>query len=212
MRSILSLILIIVLVIVVSFAGVLGLSLLIGWLLTLILPFTLFEGSLLALIATIVIGVIAVNFFKGMPLPDLDSALDADDFDDYKEIPEERIYKSEADRTWENQYRLEMANQIYAEFQDEPEKVASMGEKQVQELALRLSEIAMAILKAKSPSPNMVRVTRSAFLKQMKKLNQQPYSNDILDLAMIGINDYILQNYDDLLQSIQSKDWKELAP
>ncbi|GAB4578570.1 MAG: hypothetical protein Fur0022_13050 [Anaerolineales bacterium] len=43
----------------------------------------------------------------------------------------------------------------------------------------------------------------------MQKMNQQPYSDDILDLALSGINDYIFDNFDDLSESIRTKDWQE---
>ncbi len=208
MRAILSLILIIILVVVVSLAAVLGFSLLIGWLLTLILPFTLFEGSLLALIATIAVGVIAVNFFKGMPLPDLNTDVSSDDFDNFKEIPEERIFKAEEDRTLENQYRYEMANRVYGEFQENSSEFTTMNDKQQQELALRLADIALTILMQKSVTATRLNLTKAALKKQMQKMNQQPYSDDILDTALSGLNDYIFENFDDLSESIQAKDWQ----
>ncbi len=208
MRAILSLILIIILVVVVSLAAVLGFSLLIGWLLTLILPFTLFEGSLLALIATIAVGVIAVNFFKGMPLPDLNTDVSSEDSENFKEIPEERIFKAEQDRTLENQYRYEMANRVYGEFQENSSEFTTMNDKQQQELALRLADIALTILMQKSVTATRLNLTKAALKKQMQKMNQQPYSDDILDTALSGLNDYIFENFDDLSESIHTKDWQ----
>ena len=209
MRTVLSLILIILVIILVGLAVLLGLSLLIGWLLTLILPFTLFEGTLLGLIALIALSVLAINIFRGMPLPDLDESNLSDDFRDFKQIPDERVYKSERDRTLENQNRLEMANRIYDEFQDTPAQFSSMSDQQQQELALRLSEIGLTILKNKPARAAQLNISKAAFKNQMQKMNQQPYSDDILDLALSGINDYIFDNFDDLSESIQTKDWHD---
>ncbi len=211
MRSVFSVILIILLVVVVSFAAVLGFSLLIGWLLTLILPFTLFEATLLTLIATIAITTLAANIFKGLSLPDLTSDSDSDDFNDYKEIPEERIFKSAADRTLENQYRLEMANRVYEEFQGAPSQFSSMSDKQQQELALRLAEISLAILKQKPARAAQLNITKAALKKQMQKMHQQPYSDDILDTALSGLNEYIFEHFDDLSESVHAKDWQDPA-
>lgn len=201
----------ILLIFVVGLALLIGISLGLGWLLTLFLPFTLFEGSLLAMIAVFVVGAGFVMFFRTAPFGDTLSSNRLDIDNDYKDIPEDRVYKSDADRTWENHYRHEMANQIYTEFQDAPTQLSSMGDKQMQELALRLSEIALAILKAKSPRATQLKITRAALVKQMQKMDQQPYGDDILELAMIGINDFIFENYDDLRESIESKDWRDKA-
>lgn len=145
MRTILSLIVILLIALVVGLVMLLELSLLVGWLLMLLLPFTLFEGTLLGLVALIAIGALAVNFLKGMPLPDTISA--PDQYDNFKQIPEERVFKSERGRTLENQYRIEIANRIYEEFQNAPSQFSSMNDRQQQELALRLAEIALVILK-----------------------------------------------------------------
>ncbi len=67
-------------------AAILGLGIGIGWLLTLFLPFTLFEGSVLGLIALAITGVIALRLFRGPPGlsdydPEDDFWTDGSDFD-----------------------------------------------------------------------------------------------------------------------------------
>lgn len=208
MRPILILIFTILIVVIVGLGVLLGLALLVGWLLTLIVPFTLFEGTLLGLIALIALGVLAVNLFKGMPLTDLDPANLSDDFTDFKQIPETRVFKSEMDRTLENQYRYEIANRIYEEFQDNPSQISAMNDKQQQELALRLAEIGLAILKQKPATAARLNITLAAFKKQMQKMNQQPYSDDILETALMGLNDYIFDHFEDLSESVRAKDWQ----
>jgi hypothetical protein len=208
MRAIISLIFIVLVVIVVGMVSFLGLSLLVGWLLTLIVPFTLFEGTLLGLIALIALGVLAVNILKGMPLPNLDGASLSDDFDNYKEIPEERIFKTEQDHTLENQYRYEMTNRVYGEFQENSSEFTTMNDKQQQELALRLADIALTILKQKPATAARLNISKAAIKKQMQKMKQQPYSDDILDTALSGLNDYIFENFEDLSESIRLKDWQ----
>lgn len=207
MRAVLTLILIVLGVLVVGLAVLLGLSLLVGWLLTLFLPFTLFEGTLLGLIALVALGVLTANILKGLPLPDLDTTA-SEEFDDFKQFPEERIFKTEEDRTLENQYRFEMANRVYGEFQESPSQFTAMNDKQQQELALRLAEIALAILKQKPVTTARLNLSKAAIKKQMQKMNQQPYSEDILDIALSGLNEYIFDNFEDLRESIHIKDWQ----
>lgn len=207
MRSVVTLILIILGVLILGLAVLLGLSLLVGWALTLFLPFTLFEGTLLGLIALIALGVLAANILKGMPLPDMDAS-STEEFDDYKQFPEERIFKTEQDRTLENQYRFEMANRVYGEIQQNPSEFTAMNDKQQQELALRLADIALDILKQKPVTATRLNITKAAFKKQMQKINQQPYSDDILDTALSALNEYIFNNFEDLSESIHAKDWQ----
>jgi len=201
----------ILIIFVFGVALFIGVSLGIGKLLAYFLPFNFFEGTLLAMVALFAVGSAFVAFFRAAPLGETLSSNRLGIESDYKYIPEDRVYKSDADHTWENHYRHEMANQIYAEFQEAPAQLSSMGDKQMQELALRLSEIALEILKVKSPRATKLNITRAALIKQMKKIDQQPYSDDILETAIEGINEFIFENYDDLRESIESKDWQEKA-
>ena len=151
--------LIIISLLLLSMALVLGFALGIGWLLTLFLPFSLFEATLLAIIASIVVGTFWYNLISPrFPLGPVDDIYDEDE-DYYDDIPSNRFYKSEADRTWEAWLRYHLSNSIYYEFQESPQPVASMGSKQLQELAIRLADISVDILKTKTSRTKRLNIT-----------------------------------------------------
>jgi hypothetical protein len=202
--------------IVISLILVLGLAIGIGWLLTLILPFTLFEGTLLGMIASIIIGAIWYNFFRSVPdfIPgsygfDYDEDEDEEDDFDFDEIPVSRFYKTDADKTWETWFRYEIANGIYVEFQDSPKQIAPLGDKQMQELAVRLADIGVSILKTKSARAKQFKISKAMLKRQMTKMGQQPYDDDILSLAATAINENLDYYYEDLINVIRNKSWHE---
>ncbi len=207
-------IIIVVLVILVTIVGlalVLGISMGLGWLLTLFLPFTLFEASLLAMGACVVVGAFWYNVVRSLS----DFALGPSSYPPYEdeedlgydEIPASQFYKSKSGKTWEAWFRYQIANDIYMEFQDAPNRVAPMGQKQLQALAIRLSDLAVSMLKAKTARTKQLRITKNALRQQMKKVGQQPYDDDILSLALTGINENVDYYYEELIKVIQDKAW-----
>lgn len=208
-------ILIVVLVILVTIVGlalVLGISTGLGWLLTLFLPFTLFEASLLAMGACVVVGAFWYNVVRSLSdfAPGSYSYPPHEDEDfGYDEIPASQFYKTKSGKTWEAWFRYQIANDIYMEFQDAPNRVAPMGQKQLQALAIRLSELAVSMLKAKTARTKQLRVTKNALRQQMKKIGQQPYDDDILSLALAGINENVDYYYEELIEVIQDKAWEK---
>jgi hypothetical protein len=134
---------------------------------------------------------------------------DDDEFDDdeYNYIAAPRFYKSNAEKTWEAWIRFQLANSIYVEFQESPSPVAQTGEKQLQELAIRLTDIAIPIIKAKSPRSKKISVSLSAMKKQMTKINQRPYDDKILKLAIAAINEDLDYHYQDVMDVIRAKLW-----
>jgi hypothetical protein len=213
-RSLIDMIIIVVLVIVVTLIGlalVLGISMGLGWLLTLFLPFTLFEASLLAMGACVIVGALWYNVIRSLSdfAPDLyPHTPDKDEeYSEYDEIPASQFYKTKSGKTWEAWFRYQIANDIYMEFQDAPNRVAPMGQKQLQALAIRLSELAISMLKAKTARTKKLRVTKNALRQQMVKIGQQPYDDDILSLALAGINENVDFYYEDLIEVIRDKAW-----
>ena len=209
MWRILSIIVIIVLVLL-SMTVVLGFAIGIGWLMTLLLPFSLFEASLLALIASIVVGssgyyLLGSVLGLGGAMPDEDYQEKYDD--DFDQIPPNRFFKSNADRTWEAWLRHHLANSIYYEFQESPQPVAPMGKKQTQELAIRLADMSVDILKAKSVRAKRLNVSAATLKKQMDKIGQRPYDDDILGMAAIAINTEVSYHYEELLRVVHTKLW-----
>lgn len=199
-------------IILISLVIVLGLGLIVGWLLSYLFSFTLFEGSVLALIALGIVGFGWYSLLSTVPAMDEDDYID--EFDDesdsfsYDEIPSSRFYKDQNDKTWEAWFRYQIANSIYIEFQDSPRPIGQMGQKQLQELAVRLADLTVNICKRKPSNTKNFRVTTSSIEREMSKLGQRPYDNDILSLATQAINAEL--NYDDNIQDIiRSKLWSQ---
>ncbi len=210
----------IILVLVISLALLLGIALGIGWLLTQVLPFTLFEGAVLGMFATAIIGSFLLNIIRGLasddsPLLNPDNWLDEDDEDEeddeHERIPSARFYKNASQKTWEAKLRYEIANDIYADFQDAPYAVSSMGTKQTQELAIRLADIALAILKRKTSRARQLAISKAQLKQQMDKMGQRHYAEDIMSLALTPINDNVDYFYDELLMIIREGLWEASA-
>jgi hypothetical protein len=213
--AILGLLLLILAVVIISLVLVLGFAVGIGWLLTLFLPFSLFEASLLGLIASVIVGTFWYNFLQSVPIGlrqgEYDYDEDEDEYDgEYNQIPASRFYKTEADKTWEAWFRFLIANSIYIEFQDAEQPVAPMGEKQLQELAIRLADITITLLKSKSPRAKQLEVSVPALKRQMNQMGQRPYDDDILELATEAINEELDYHYEDIIMVIRSKMWHKL--
>ncbi len=208
--------LLILIVVLISLALVLGVALGVGWLLRLILPsFSLFEASLLGIIASAVVGFFWYNFINSIPEVRLGQDEDYDeeayDYDEdiYEMIPASRFYKTNADKTWEAWFRYQIANGIYVEFQDSPQPVAPMGEKQLQELAIRLADVAISLLKGKTARTKRLKVSVATLKRQMTKIGQRPYDDDIVQLAVEAINEEVDYHYEDITTVIRAKLWSE---
>lgn len=204
------LLILIIIVLVISFALVFGVALAVGWILTLFLPFSLFEATLLGTITAIVTGVIwynilrlagAFNFYEEYEEEEAEPDLD--------EIPMSRFCRTDADRTWENWFRYVIANTIYEDFLDSPGLIPQMNERQQQELSIRLTEAAIAALKRKSPRTKRLRVTKGMLKHEMTRMGQQPYDDDILDTAVSAINVELVSSQEELREVIRERSWDE---
>jgi hypothetical protein len=189
----------------------LGFAIGVGWLMTLFLPFSLFEASLLALITSIVVG--SLWYYLIGSVLGLRHQTDFDDLEDdfeqdVDQIPTHRFYQSNTDKTWEAWLRQHLANSIYYEFQESPQPVAPMGKKQIQELAIRLADISIEILKTKTGQAKRLNISATALKKQMGKIGQRPYDDDILGLAALAINSELTYHYEELLRVVKAKLWK----
>ncbi len=210
MGAFLLLLLIVLMAVLVAQVVALAWALGIGWLLTLFLPFSLFEGTLLGLIS---VGMVAFALQRILsseisPFSDYEDE-DGELFDilnGYEVIPENRFYKDKASRTWEAWVKHEIANGIYEEMQDSDVSFASMGKQQLQELAIRLADIGIAVLKTKAKNRTL-RVTVANLRSRMKKINQRPYDNDILELAVEAINDEL--EYEETIDVVRGKLWNQ---
>jgi hypothetical protein len=209
MRGSLSTILIVILMIalvVISFALVMGIALGVGWVLTRFLPFSLFEATLVGMVAALVTWTIWRNILGSVP--DFGPAEEEPE-PDFDEIPLSRFYKTDADRTWENWFRYLIANTVYEGFLDSPNRIGQMNDRQLQELSIRLTDAAIAALKVKSPRARRLRVTSGMLKHEMTKMGQQPYDDDILDTAVSAVNDELVSSQEELREVIRDKLWGE---
>jgi hypothetical protein len=186
----------------------------IGWILTLFLPFTLFEGTLLGLIASVIVGTFwntILNIIPPFEREDYED-FDEEDEDDYDTIPPSRFFKTNKEQTWEAWLRFTIANRVYIEFQDWPQPVSMMSSKQQQELAIRLADITLSLLKAKTARAKQLRVTMNTLKREMGKLGQRPYDNDILRLAIGAINEELDYHHEEIIAIIHEKSWNKPHP
>jgi len=205
--------LIAIILVAVLVAIILALGIGVGWLLTLILPFTLFEGSILGVIAVSIAGAIAWRLFRSGPSFS-DDDFEDDDFDlgDLDDLPIDIIHPSrfvedEEDRTWENWFQYLFANDIYRNLMMFGEQVTHMNDMQKQELAIRLSDVIVAILRAKPPSTKRIRITQEQVKRKLIKMGMRPYDDDIIELALDAVDDNLDIFEEQLIQIIRTRSW-----
>lgn len=155
-------------------------SLALGWVLTRVLPFDLFQGTLLAMLAS---WIGAYILFKS---PSADEPAWDYPFGS-RAIPLERFLKSENDRTWETWARYELANAILFTFQQSRE-LGTMDADTLESHAMQLSAPAVAILKRKSARSTKLTVTEAQLRSQVKRMELEPLDEATLRAAVEGIN------------------------
>jgi hypothetical protein len=190
----------------VIIAVILGWSTGIGWVIIKLLPFTLFEATLLVMLSSFVA---AYLVYRLINLPnELDASPDFDDlspesilFPDAN-IPADRFIDPDEEETDETWFRYQIANAIYVHLQDELALDESMGATQAKELAVRLTEVVTAVFHSRSPKSKNRRasLTIARLKKQMTKMKLRPYDDDILETAVSAVNQRL--SYDDELADI----------
>jgi hypothetical protein len=186
---------------IVLLTVILGWSLVLGWILTIILPFELFEGALLVMIAT---GIVAYGLANISSSDD-----DDDDFSERYSIPVDRFAKSGTEGTWENYIRYEIANTVKYEF-EQSGVVSEMDGVQQEALAIRMSDAAVTILKRKSTRSTKIEITKSQLRRQLEQMGFQQDDESIIGVAIESINQAII---DTPIQFImRKKAWSQLTP
>lgn len=200
--------LLVVLFVVVGTAVVLGWSIGIGWLLTLFLPFALFEASLLVMVASAAISALGVRLLMTVPTPG-----PFPDSDELYEpaISSDRFYPRNGRVTSEAWFRYEMANDIYWDLTDTDSIMNSMSETEMKELAIRLTDVVVEMLKGRANKSPRINVTKNQLTQQMKKMGLRPYDDDILEAAAEAAA--VRLSYDEMMADIvQEKSWDEIEP
>ena len=197
-----------VVLIIISLALVLGIFLLIGWLLTLFLPFSLFEGALLSMIAGLVTGILWHTLLRS----GISGESEEDEYDsEADEIPGSRFWGTPAERTWENWFRYIIANSVYEDLLNSPHWVEIMSEENLQDLCIGLADAALEILKAKSPRSTRLRVSKGSLKREMVKMGHPSYQDGILNPAVSAVNAVLVPMEGVLRQIVIEQSWDEPA-
>jgi hypothetical protein len=197
-----------VLFVVVGTAVILAWSIGIGWLLALFLPFALFEASLLVMVASAAISALGIRLLMTVPTPgpypDIDESFEP-------AISSDRFYPRNGQVTSEAWFRYEMANDVYWDLTDTDSINNSMGETEMKELAIRLTDVAVEMLKGRTNRSPRINVTKNQLTQQMKKMGLRPYDDDILEAAAEAAS--VRLSYDEMMSDIVlEKSWDEIEP
>jgi hypothetical protein len=176
--------------------------------------FTLFEATVLALLASLPIFYLAGNILYAMfkvPLTNLPNDIDIEDYEPWLEyeIPQTR-FMSNGRHTGESTVRYELANNINIAFQAAPNQKGHMNKQQLRELSVRLAELAVPLLKKKPRNAKRITISLSALKQQIQKVGQQPYDDDILRLAVMTINE-LLDEDEEVADIVRYKMWQEIV-
>jgi hypothetical protein len=173
-----------------------------GWLLTLILPFTLFEGALLAMLAT---GV--VMFGLNMAPSEIPSPADPFEDADHYMISVERFMPTPEDRNWENWIRYNIANAVCYDFEHELDHDWTEEEERDSK-AIQVSDAIVALLKRKSPrSPR--NISKSQLTRQLEKMDVE-LDDKTMRVALEAVNDIIGVPY--VSMAVEENLWQEPFP
>lgn len=203
----------------VAFAAVTLIAWGAGWLLRLFFTLSFFESIVLGLLLSACAVYVMLTVARllapedSLRLPSMGNRerQDEEEERDYKQIISTRFYKSANERTWSAWLRREIANDIYMGFQDEPRTVSNMNETQVQELALRLSDLALAILKRKTGRARDLSINVSTLKRELQRVGQRAYDDKILQLAVSAINVNMDYYENELFEVIRTQTWDDVA-
>ena len=206
--------------ILAAIAVIIGWSYGVGWIAAQFLPFTLFEATLLGMLASIFVFFLGSRILSSL-LSEGEETMEAGRGPDpslfitrlpeEEGIPASRFVQSEEDETDESWFRYQMANDIYDDLLADLDLDATMGETQAKELAVRLTDVVTAVFKArpKKPRSQRVTITVAQLKKQMDKMGLRPYDNDILKTTANAVNERLSFD-DELADIVRQKTWRDI--
>lgn len=218
-RSLLPVLLLVLLILLIFLAGFTftgSVALLFGGLLKTFLPFTLFEATILSTLFMAVTVYWFGRILMAIAPPDLwkqpvTEQLEGEEERNYQTIAKSRFYQQAEERTWEAWLRAELANDIYVEFQDAPDSVNNLNDPQAQEMAIRLADAAINILKRRTNRARRLAVTLADFQRELQRIGQRAYNDEMLHLVLSATN-MNLHYYANILKNvIYNRRWNEPA-
>lgn len=195
---------------------ILAFALGIAWILGRLFGFTLFEGAVLAMLAAIIGGGVLLIIRGGSASPRsasraaIEDDEDEEDEEDYDVIPSSRFTETSG-RTFQSWCEYELSNSIYTTFQDEPKQVAFMNASQQQELAIRLAQSAVAVLKGKTGRSISLQITRTQIERQLRQTGQMPYDDGIMEMAVKAIDMELESNHSAYEHIITLRLWNKTS-
>lgn len=189
----------------------LGISLGLGWVLSRIVPVSLAEGAGLVLLAALFLLLLFRGILTSIPLTTQESSAEvAEEEPELRAIPLTRIAPTPEERTWENWVRYRLAQSIYEAFQVEPRTIGHMRDAEQQELAIRLADAGVALLKRRN-AQGRLNITRSQLERYFREIGQQPYDAAILSLAT-GVMTAEMRLHEETIRHIlRERLWMHLA-
>jgi hypothetical protein len=189
-------------------AVILSLSIGIGYILSLILPFSLFEGSLLSIIAVISGGALWYMITRSVFTPTSELTPEGVGF---QEIPPDRFWQTPEERTWQNWLQYVLANSIYEIVEEVWAEPADMDELEAQELSIELAEAALGIIKRRAAQARTLRMTRAMLRRELAKEGHPFYDDELLDLAADAVNLPLMSMEEKLREIAREQRWDEKA-
>ncbi len=188
---------------------VLGVAFGFGWILMQIIDVTLFEAMLLVMVASVIFSAL---FDKIINLFTAGMDFDEDDLDAFLEekvdskIPLERfVTDSPIGITEESMFRYHIANAVFDGLDDLPRSVGLNSEQQIIELAVRLTDPVVSILKRRKKRVATVTISKSALTKELRRDGLRPYDDDILETAVESTN--LALDNPDMVNLVNGKMW-----
>jgi len=211
-RNMLLLMLFVVLILI-SFALIVGISVGIGWALTRVLPFSLFQGTAVGMLAALATWMIWRRIIESSPGPVIagETGDEDEEEEEEREIPESKFWNRKGERTWENWFRYVLANAIYDELDDSWDGVEDMDERTLQEQAIRLADAALEGLKRKPVYTRRVRIAPDTLKHELTRMGQFPYPQKVLKMAADAVSAELMEWGDEVREVISERSWGEPA-
>lgn len=202
------LILVILLVVLISFALAVGVSVGAGWLLAQVLPFSLFEGTVVAMIGAVVAWAIWRAFLEVLPLPGSSPEWVEEDMD---LLPTSLFWSSRKDRTWRLWLHYALANAVYDEILDSAEFSDDTEDEALQALAIVLSGAAVKGLEKKPVHTRQVRISPGLLKHELREVKEISVPDEVLEWATKAMNQELRDWQDEVRRVIQEKLWDRPA-